>query len=194
MNTTGTQIKINPETFICENCGKIILNKYSAKKIRFCSNKCWHNTDESKNISKENGLKNRGKKYKVEPGKGRDVNKYKSWYKKYYSKNKYKLSLNKKQWNMKNREKIKQLKKLNNIYRNYNLTKEQYNELLLKYNNRCAICDGVQRLSVDHCHSTGVVRGLLCGKCNGALGLFGDNLSKLTKAVEYLREFYGTEL
>jgi len=45
---------------------------------------------------------------------------------------------------------------------------------------------GVSRLAVDHCHKTGVVRGLLCLDCNTGLGKFGDDPTLLLKAVEYL--------
>lgn len=54
-------------------------------------------------------------------------------------------------------------------------------------NNRCAIClrDKV-RLGVDHDHSTGRVRGLLCHKCNAAIGLLEDSRFRLKSALKYL--------
>ena len=58
---------------------------------------------------------------------------------------------------------------------------------------KCRIC-GINeseapkgRLAIDHCHETGKLRGLLCDKCNTAIGLFQDNVSNLTAAIEYLR-------
>lgn len=53
----------------------------------------------------------------------------------------------------------------------------------------CQICNEEDRreLSVDHCHSTGKVRGLLCDNCNKGLGLFRDREDLLNKAVDYLR-------
>lgn len=73
----------------------------------------------------------------------------------------------------------------------YGLTLEKYNEMLTAQNGVCKICSckddsrwGV--LSVDHCHSTGKVRGLLCAKCNKGLGQFKDNVELLDKAKSYL--------
>ena len=69
----------------------------------------------------------------------------------------------------------------------YNLTIEDYNNILEQQNNACAICkDGDKKLVVDHCHSTGKVRGLLCHNCNVALGMFKDNQEILDRAKEYL--------
>ena len=53
----------------------------------------------------------------------------------------------------------------------------------------CAICETKKRrLYVDHCHDTGLVRGLLCPACNTGIGLLGDNVETLLKAVSYLQE------
>lgn len=57
--------------------------------------------------------------------------------------------------------------------------------------NQCSICgsEGSEKeLVVDHCHTTGYVRGLLCEKCNMALGFFGDTIEGLHKAMEYLKK------
>lgn len=57
---------------------------------------------------------------------------------------------------------------------------------------RCAICGrtpkpNARRLAIDHDHETGAVRGLLCYRCNTALGLLGDNVATVTAAADYLR-------
>jgi Recombination endonuclease VII len=76
--------------------------------------------------------------------------------------------------------------------RQYGLTIIQFEALLAKQHGACAIC-GHQDLSnkkmfptVDHCHATGKVRGLLCMQCNNGLGKFKDNPALLMKAAEYL--------
>lgn len=76
----------------------------------------------------------------------------------------------------------------------YNITKEQYDEMFMKQNGCCAIC-GIhhtlltKKLYVDHNHDTGELRGLLCNKCNLGLGIFGDDVSLLQKATDYLNKF-----
>jgi hypothetical protein len=72
----------------------------------------------------------------------------------------------------------------------YGLTKEEYLKLFANQNNKCAICEisfDKVRACVDHSHKNGVVRGLLCDKCNKGLGSFNDNIPLLKKAIEYLK-------
>lgn len=70
----------------------------------------------------------------------------------------------------------------------YGLEIEEYHALVDKQAGRCAICDKVGKLFVDHCHDTKLVRGLLCTKCNVGLGMFGDDVEALESALEYLKE------
>jgi hypothetical protein len=87
----------------------------------------------------------------------------------------------------------------NRRFRSYGLSKDEYNEMLDNQGNTCAICkrkewtratitDNIMALSVDHCHVTGNVRGLLCRACNLALGQFEDNIKTLNKAIKYLEQ------
>ena len=76
----------------------------------------------------------------------------------------------------------------------YNLTLEEYKQLEIEQNNRCAIClNGVsgmshsnKRLSIDHDHLTGKVRGLLCGNCNVGIGHLKHNPILLQNSITYL--------
>lgn len=72
----------------------------------------------------------------------------------------------------------------------YGITLEQYEEIEAAQNGICAICDEpcqtFKRLCVDHDHTTGKIRGLLCSKHNRAMGLFGDNPEMLEKAITYI--------
>jgi hypothetical protein len=54
---------------------------------------------------------------------------------------------------------------------------------------RCEICDRKQKLEVDHCHKSGKVRGLICGRCNRALGSFKDSYELVKKGLEYLEKW-----
>lgn len=62
-----------------------------------------------------------------------------------------------------------------------------------KQKDKCAICSAPLGKSphVDHCHSKGHIRGLLCNNCNVGLGLFNDNIGSLKAAVVYLKQHQG---
>ena len=68
----------------------------------------------------------------------------------------------------------------------YGLTEQELRDMLDESKGVCAICSRTDRLVVDHNHDTGVVRGLICHKCNRGLGHFNDDPSLLTLAAEYL--------
>ena len=76
--------------------------------------------------------------------------------------------------------------------RRYGLTVEEFREMLARQANLCAICGGPwrgwngQNPHIDHCHTTGRVRGLLCASCNSAIGRFGDDPALLRRAADYL--------
>lgn len=76
--------------------------------------------------------------------------------------------------------------------RKYGLRPEDYDTLLDNQNGVCAICSEPpkpgRRLAVDHDHTTGEVRGLLCSPCNTALGLFKDRIRLLAAAIVYLED------
>lgn len=79
------------------------------------------------------------------------------------------------------------------LKREYGLTPEDYERMLEDQNGVCAIClktDVVtgRRLAVDHCHKTGVVRGLLCSQCNTAIGRFEDDTEVIERAIAYLNK------
>lgn len=83
---------------------------------------------------------------------------------------------------------------LTNRLKQYGIDAEQYKQLSEEQHHRCAIClapemtKGIQRLSVDHCHTTLKVRGLLCSNCNNGLGRFLDEPALLEAAAAYLRK------
>ncbi len=66
----------------------------------------------------------------------------------------------------------------------YGISVEDYDAMLMQQGGVCRICkrQSRRRLIVDHCHKTDKVRGLLCLKCNSALGFYGDD-PRLTRAA-----------
>ena len=84
------------------------------------------------------------------------------------------------------------------LKRTYGLTQEDYDTLLSTQKYRCAGCatnhadNTHERLFIDHCHTTGKVRGLLCHGCNIALGSIKDSIETLNNLIAYLRKANGT--
>ena len=77
------------------------------------------------------------------------------------------------------------------LQRKYKISEREYNYTCQVQGNKCAICgtpqiEQNQRMAVDHIHGTNVIRGLLCIKCNMALGLFKESSIVLRKAAEYV--------
>jgi len=77
------------------------------------------------------------------------------------------------------------------IKRKYGISQEEYDDLLARQDGGCAICGSREdtkdyRLPVDHNHETGKIRGLLCHRCNLAIGQFQDDVDLLRKAIKYL--------
>jgi hypothetical protein len=77
----------------------------------------------------------------------------------------------------------------------YGLEAEQYEAMLEAQGHVCAICKKPEkaqfhgrpkRLSIDHCHTSGAVRGLLCSLCNWAIGKLRDNPAAIRSAADYV--------
>lgn len=75
--------------------------------------------------------------------------------------------------------------------RKFGLTLSDYEFMAEFQNHACGICKTPQsklqrKLAVDHCHSTGRIRGLLCSNCNTALGLLRDNPESIRRAARWI--------
>ena len=74
----------------------------------------------------------------------------------------------------------------------YGMSEQEFENISAAQGYKCRICarsaskERYEKLSIDHCHSTGVVRGLLCLRCNTALGKFQDDPRVLLRAAQYL--------
>lgn len=104
-------------------------------------------------------------------------------------------------WAAKNREKLLQSKRnyaklpgvrerkrnatRKRLFESYGVTVEFVDAQLQR---GCQVCGSFERLHVDHDHTTGFYRGILCSKCNKGLGLFGDTVEGIEAALNYLRK------
>lgn len=104
------------------------------------------------------------------------------------------------EWLNKNQHRLKEYRKRADLKKSYNITLEQFNEMLVEQGGTCYICHQPEtqvhpksglpyQLSVDHNHETGQVRRLLCNRCNKGLGMFEDSIELLDKLKMYLKEF-----
>lgn len=99
-------------------------------------------------------------------------------------------------WRINNSERAKALYRSSRLKRVFGLTTEQYDELLLKQEGKCAVCQRHEsefnrRLAIDHCHKTGYIRGLLCNFCNRRLIGRHSDPDRFERAAAYLRQNTG---
>ena len=111
-----------------------------------------------------------------------------------YDKNQEKITAHRRTFYSKNKDRImiKQRKRL------YGISDIEYKKLFLKQKGICAICKGgetttsngkIKKLSIDHNHETGQIRGLLCQRCNTAIGMLSDNTECLARAIVYIEKY-----
>jgi hypothetical protein len=79
------------------------------------------------------------------------------------------------------------------LKRNYGITVEEFDAMLLSQNGRCACCFSDSpgqwgTFHVDHCHDSGAIRGLLCQSCSTGIGKLGDSIEGLERALTYLKK------
>lgn len=117
--------------------------------------------------------------------------------KEYYAKNQRRVRDRAWKWYHDNqhRAKNRQLKK------KFDITYDDYVKMLTEQNGVCAICckketyknryGTVRELSVDHNHTTGKVRGLLCARCNAAIGMLEEDVPRIHVLIRYLEHHSG---
>ncbi len=116
---------------------------------------------------------------------------YNAWKKARYDANPEHYREAARKWQRENPEKMKLASRRWNMLTKYNLTLEQYEEMVAAQGGKCGACElepdygrGVPLL-VDHNHETKENRGLLCMKCNAAQGLLGDSHATILKLAAY---------
>lgn len=145
------------------------------------------NTIIERNVKTKNGLQRRCKicclAYKRLKGKTPERCEWrKKWRKPYDAKNKASILA----MDLKRRSKDRTSYNLKSRARRYGLSTEQLQEMYLAQDGLCAICKQKKPLSVDHNHTTGKVRALLCHGCNTGLGCFEENPRLLYLAIAYI--------
>jgi len=154
-------------------CGTVTTNEEDLKLFRKNKLSKYGRANECVECAKEKSLSFLNENREKITNKRREKHKTEEW--KEYKKTK----------EYKDKKKCIQLKHM------YGITLEDYNKMLKKQNYTCKICPTKytekKKLVVDHCHTEGHVRGLLCGKCNIGLGQFDDNIEKMLEAINYLK-------
>ena len=110
-----------------------------------------------------------------------------SYMKKRYERDKERINAKSKEWRLANPERNNRTKYRYKLKSKYGITEEKYKELIQKQNGLCANTNCNNLLTdVDHCHKTGIVRGLLCKSCNLTLGFVKDDVDLLQGLINYL--------
>lgn len=177
-----------PVTVVCVQCGKMREVVFSRRAAKFCNQECRRaaapSAEEKRRRIAENAARWRNK----------NTDRLKKAWAGYRAKNGDKINARTKQWRVENPEKYLTGKRRCRLQKTFGLSFEQYDAMLAAQGGVCAICKqpethqrkGVWNLSVDHCHATGRVRGLLCNRCNRGIGLLADDAELCRKAAEYL--------
>lgn len=108
-----------------------------------------------------------------------------------------KVEIYKKQleWRKNNKKRFDYLSLKSKLKKKYGLTPEDYQKMITLCGNKCEICrispekiNRQRRLSVDHNHQTGKIRGILCHSCNIIIGLCKENPEILKEIIKYLKK------
>jgi hypothetical protein len=108
----------------------------------------------------------------------------------YYLRNRERILAKSAAWYAANRARRSETLGKWHFAKKYGITPDDFDTLLLIQDNVCAICSNRRKsMCVDHDHSTGEVRGILCRSCNVLVGHARDNVAWLARAIEYLNCF-----
>lgn len=182
---------------ICGNCNQILHISYFNKQkngkygLESCCKSCKSYLNEKRNNSKISYLK-KCRVCGLEAKNSNDLSLFSKSIRNKFGRDNICLKC-KNEKNKNDSVKYKEIK----IFKKFGITKKEYDDMVLNQNNKCAICgkdkkdfNGIgNSFHVDHCHSTGKVRGLLCSNCNTGLGQFKDDIMSLENAIKYLKQF-----
>jgi hypothetical protein len=181
-------------TKLCSDCkNEIIPGDKGARGMCHACYEKWryHNTPNVKAVNKRSHQKHRAKRLEGQK-KWRDENPEvkAASDRRYYENNREKLKQYQKDYRAKNQQKLRD----QHLQRMFGVSIAEFELLLQQQGGGCAICGGKEtygnkkNLNIDHCHKTGRVRGILCSKCNKAIGLLMDDPMLLQLAIAYLQK------
>lgn len=199
------------KTIVCENCGVGFL--FIGNGEIYCSRKCYYDAKNANGLDKlSSGVKKCSRcledkkieEFSITKVRKRPIAACKSciaertriWSRQnrerkktarleWFAKNPDRYNAMMKKWRENNKPKKREIM----LKKKYGINLEDYDRMLSGQDGVCAICKthNGRTLHVDHCHTSGNVRGLLCDGCNQALGLMRDNPITLESGAEYLR-------
>lgn len=174
----------------CNKCGhELILNdnwtkgnqskkNYICKSCAYRKTKSWveANKEKTKEYQKNYYAENSDELYaKSRDYKAEHAEEIKEYYKDYY---------------LKNGHKYRESNRRSHLKRKFGITSEQFDYWFEKQNGRCDICKELssKTLHVDHNHTTGQIRGLLCSACNTSFGMLKEDINIMLNMIEYARK------
>ena len=89
-------------------------------------------------------------------------------------------------WRAADPENAAQVQRKSKLKAKFGLTLEEFNQRIADQGGLCCICYLKPATHVDHCHTTGKVRGILCNNCNRGIGLLGDSAATAHSATKHL--------
>ena len=175
---------------VCRKCNKEYPHTEFRAEHGYLRNQCRLCKNEQTKLSRQRLWKKHPEKHeeykrKLKELRYKDIEKKREYDRLNYLKNKEKISKERKEYY----RKFPELVRKRRMMTTYKITAEKYDEL--NSINKCQCCgknkkEFVKGLSIDHCHKSGEVRGMLCTNCNTAIGLFDDNPDIMRKAIGYL--------
>lgn len=167
----STKPKICTECKVTKSADEFYPNKNAATGLSSYCKPCWNRTIKRRYYDKEYAAKRK---------------------KIYVAKHKDKVIQAGKDYYLSNKSVIRRKAQEKDLVLKYDLSREQYLKMFSDQNFQCAVCFGevvpfTRNAHVDHCHTTGKVRGILCKPCNQGLGFFRDDQIRLLNAVTYLK-------
>jgi len=116
--------------------------------------------------------------------------------KEYRAKNRDKLVAISRAYRLSNPVKVRLSQEASRIKGKYGITHAEYMERIAAQDGKCEICKQLpsgkrskSKLHLDHCHTTGQLRGFICGTCNTGLGMAKDSIAILEAMISYIRKY-----